>query len=427
MLCTDGRLQRLVEIDAMFRVEFDALRIHVHKSFVWRCLCRARFQQILFRFVFQDVDGERLHVFGGRWIAHEINENAAAGGDFAMDGDVDDGGAAILEPCGVEWPLVSFQENVGGHGRHVVEIVMEEEAFVGDAVCIRREIVWNNLLVCSREIPTEFCGGEAELELCKIISGGSCFEGEAVGANLTMRPDGYFVKLARSASCENDIRRVEDGEAIVRLPEIFFIQAEQANDTLFAVRRLVCQQRYGGMSVKDGGAVTLNFFQEAFEHVMGGFRAGGCGALARIMVGLVSDVCAEGVVRERDADAAEIKEGRSGAEGFHIGCIAMHHAALEERFGEIHGAVWLVSENAELVVSLLVRAGIVGSAVAKAIYDDGNVFHAELLQTQGAFEPGGSRAYDDGVQRNQRAFERLSARKWYGNSGSVHDVLDKCW
>ena len=43
MLCADGRLQRLMEVNAMFRIEFDTLRIHVHKSFVRRCLCRARF------------------------------------------------------------------------------------------------------------------------------------------------------------------------------------------------------------------------------------------------------------------------------------------------------------------------------------------------------------------------------------------------
>ena len=81
------------------------------------------------------------------------------------------------------------------------------------------------------------------------------------------------------------------------------------------------------------------------------------------MVGLVSDVCAKGVVWERDADSAEVEEGRSGAEGFDVGRVAMHHAALEERFGEIHGAVWLASENTELVVGLFVRTGIVGSAV----------------------------------------------------------------
>ena len=172
--------------------------------------------------------------------------------------------------------------------------------------------------------------------------------------------------------------------------------------------------------VKDGCSMPLDFFQQTFEHVVGSLWAGGCCALARIMVGLVADVCAERVMREWNADAAKIEEGRSGAEGFDVGRVAMHHAALEKRFGEIHGAVRFVAENAELVIGLFVRTRVVGSAVAKAIYDDGDILHAELLQTQGAFEAGGSCTYDDGVQRNQRAFERLSAGKRYGDCGCVH-------
>ena len=172
---------------------------------------------------------------------HEIDEDAAAGGDFAMDGDVDDGGAAVLEARGVERPLVAFQEDVGGHGRHVVEIVMEEVAFVGDAVGIRGEIVRNDLLVGSGKVPAEFRGGEAELELREIVSGGARLEGDAVGACLAMRPDGDLVKFSGAACCEYDIGRVEDGEAIVRLPEILFVEADQADDAFGAVRCLVRQ------------------------------------------------------------------------------------------------------------------------------------------------------------------------------------------
>ena len=185
------------------------------------------------------------------------------------------------------------------------------------------------------------------------------------------------------------------------------------------------------MMVENDRSMPLDFLQQAFEHVVGSLWTGGCCALARIMVSLVSDVCPEGIVRERDADSAEIEEGGSGAEGFDVGRVAMHHAALEKRFGEIHGAVRFIAENAELVIGLFVRTRVVGSAVAKAIYDDGYVLHAELLQTQGAFEAGGPCAYDDGVQRNQRAFERLSAGKRYGNSGNVHgfewDVFYGFW
>ena len=139
------------------------------------------------------------------------------------------------------------------------------------------------------------------------------------------------------------------------------------------------------MSVEDGGAMALDLLQKAFEHVVGSLRAGGCGALPRIVVGLVTDVCAEGIVREGDADAAEVEEGGSGAEGFDVGGVAVHHAALEERFGEVHGAVRFGAENAELVVGLLVRTGVVGRAVAKLVHDDGDVLHAELLQAEGAF------------------------------------------
>ncbi len=176
------------------------------------------------------------------------------------------------------------------------------------------------------------------------------------------------------------------------------------------------------MAVENGGAVSLDFLQQTFEHVVGSFWAGGCCALAWIVVGLVADIRAEGIVRKRDADAAEIEEGRSGAEGLDVGRVPMHHAALEERFGEIHGTVRLGSKDTELVVGLLVRTGIVGSAVAKAIYDDGDILHAELLQAERAFKAGGACADDDGVQRNQRAFERLSAGKRYGNSGGVHGL-----
>ncbi len=56
-----------------------------------------------------------------------------------------------------------------------------------------------------------------------------------MGTDLSMRPDGNLVKFARAASCENNIRRVEDGETVVWLPEILLIQAKKADDALFAV------------------------------------------------------------------------------------------------------------------------------------------------------------------------------------------------
>ena len=64
------------------------------------------------------------------------------------------------------------------------------------------------------------------MEFREIVSGGSCLEGDAVGADLPMRPDRDFVKFSWTASCENDICRVEDGETVVWLPEILFIQVE---------------------------------------------------------------------------------------------------------------------------------------------------------------------------------------------------------
>ena len=107
-----------------------------------------------------------------------------------------------------------------------------------------------------------------------------------------------------------------------------------------------------------------------------GLGAGGCGPLVGVVVGLVADERAVGVVRERHADLDEVVEAAQGADALGQGVVAVAAAEGGEGLGEVLGGVGDAGARAHLVVGLLVGAAHAGGAQAEAAGDDEDVFLA---------------------------------------------------
>ena len=133
-------------------------------------------------------------------------------------------------------------------------------------------------------------------------------------------------------------------------------------------------------------------------HQAGGQRAAGGGALARVVVGLVADVLAEGVVGEGDAEIDQLVEAARAHGGLDERDVAVHGAAGEERFGHAADGVGFAPGEGELVVGLLVRAGVARRSHVHALGDDGDVLLSQRNERVGGVVPGASGAHDNGVE-----------------------------
>ncbi len=268
VLGADGDFEGLPEVDAVFGVEVDALLVHVLESSVGRVLGGSGALEVVLGLGEEGVEAEGLHVGCGGWVVGEVEEDASSGGDFVVDGDVDDGGAAVLGSGGVEGPLVSLEEDAGGEVRHVIEVVVEEVSAVGVSVGGGREVVGDDLLVGAGEVPAEGGGGESELEFGEVVGLCAEVECEGVRAGLSVWPDGDAVEFAGASGGEDDVSRVDEGESVSVAVVLFAVEADGAGGVTVGGNKLAViagpcsvesQEQIVGVArdVQAAGAVAL--------------------------------------------------------------------------------------------------------------------------------------------------------------------------
>ena len=130
-------------------------------------------------------------------------------------------------------------------------------------------------------------------------------------------------------------------------------------------------------------AAHAAFVEEAKAHLARSVWANARGAAGRIVVGLVAGVLPEGIVRERDADIAEVREAPRGKRGLDERDVAVHGASLKIGAGHRDRRVGTLAAQAEFVVGLLVRARVDRGSSAEAFRENEHVLHALGLQARG--------------------------------------------
>ena len=161
------------------------------------------------------------------------------------------------------------------------------------------------------------------------------------------------------------------------------------------------------MAVEDRDAPAPDLGGQGLEHELRRQRPGRSGPLPGVVVGLVADVRAVAVVGEGDAEADEMEEGLDRALGFGQGDVAVHGAARGQVAGHVGGGVRDVAGERQLVIGLLVRAGLGRRPRPEAAGDDGDVGLAVAMEADRGVEAGRPAADDDRVQRADR--ERAAA------------------
>ena len=153
---------------------------------------------------------------------------------------------------------------------------------------------------------------------------------------------------------------------------------------------------------------TLDPAYERPAHLPRRVRADGRRPLPGIVVGLVADELAVGIPGKGYAQVDQANEGPGRKAGFDQGEVAVHAPAGEVRFGHHGGCIGVVAAHRELVVGLLVAAGVDRGAHLKALGDDQHVFDAPLLQLHGGVQARGPAADHQGVDPRQGQGDRLT-------------------
>src|SRR5699024_6932914 len=98
-------------------------------------------------------------------------------------------------------------------------------------------------------------------------------------------------------------------------------------------------------------------------------------------------------LRERHPQVGQAQERPGGHGRLGQGVVTVHRAAGEERAGHLMHRVGFLTGQGELVVGLLVRAGVAAGAGADLVGDHDDAVLAELPGPGGGGEPGRAGAY----------------------------------
>ena len=229
---------------------------------------------------------------------------------------------------------------------------------------------------------------------------------------MAARIHGLCIDSRRAAGREDDVLRREQGQA--RRAAAAQVERQQ---TLY--RTVLRQQANGLHPVENADALARNAALERLGHESGGQRACRSRTLARVVVGLVADILAVLVGRERHAEIRQLhkgaeRTGRLGQRG-----VAVDTAAGEQRFRHLLHGIRAVGGDGQLVIGLLVAAGVARCADVHALGEDGDVLSAEVVQPVGGVVARTARADHQRIERDDRYLAACKGQLCFQHSASL--------
>ena len=305
----------------------------------------------------------------------EIHPPAQVG--LLFDQQINAGGPLRL--ARVKRPLVPFQEDKverGGPGQ-----AFGQKLPLGPRL-VYRDIARDGLLVAARYVPPEPYRCQPVLPAVQVDPRAARRQRHAGHAELAGRVDAVRINARGAAGGQHDVGAAHGDRRAGAA-----VQAEQAAHAVFAGQNAENQR-----VIQHRHAARAHAFFQRFGHVAAGQRPGRGGPAAGVMVGLVADILAHLVGRERHAELHELEEGARRTGGFAQGDVAVHIGAAQ-RARHLADAVAVVPGERELVIGLFVAARVAGSAAVHALGDEQDLL-PERGQAVGGVEPRAAGADD---------------------------------
>ena len=399
VLGADGDFQGLgADVDAVVQVQLDGLGVHGGEALDGRALQGLGVFEVGMGLLAQAVEGE-----AGR-VCPVVQEHPAPFHyGFDIDQDVDQGRAAD-DLARIEGPLVALEEDHGIPLARRLEVGIEEFLLVV-AVPVGAYEARHHLHERARHVPAELDGGHAVLRLRQALGAGAGQERQTDAAGVHLGVHAGPVDPARAAGGEHHVL----GAVGFQVPGV--VDGDGAGGALAAAAP-DGQQRHHVAFLADFDVAALGLADQRPAHLARRIGADGGGALARVVIGLVADELAHGVLGKGHPHGYQVEEGPGRQAGLDQSQIAMHGAAGEVGVGHEAGRIGIGAAQREFVIGLLVTAGVDGGAHFEALGEDEDVLDALLVQLDGGVEPGGAAADDQGVD------------ELHGDGGFLATVLD---
>ena len=306
----------------------------------------------------------------------------------------------------VEGPLVALEEDHRIHLAHRVEIFRHKLTRVGDAIRFRADEARNHLHIRAGDVPAELDRRHAVLRLRQALRLRARQQRQANRAGMHVGIDAGLVQTARPAHGEDDVFREVGFQILVG------IERERADNAFGPV--FVYRQKLHHISFLAHGDVQLpHAANQRPAHLPRGVRPDGRGALAWIVIRLVADELPVSIAGERHAQVHQMDERPRRQTRFDERQVAVHAAALEVRLRHHLRRIGILTAQRELVVRLLVAAGVDRRALVQPLADDEHVFHAVGAQLHRGVQPRRPAPDDEGVNAGER----------YDLTGNVYTVF----
>ena len=272
----------------------------------------------------------------------------------------------------VERPLVPLEEDHRIH-RPGVRIVVEQELpLVAHPVRRSRNEARQHLHVGARDVPAELDRRQPELRLRQSLRQRARLERETDRTEVSGRIDARAVEAARTAHRKHHILR-QNGFKLLR----FAVEGDRPRRPSGDGDQFSDGAPFGDLHPR-----RLHRPDQRETHLPRRVRPAAGRPPLRIVVGLVADVLPELVMWKRHPEVDQMHETAHRQRRFHQRHVAVHRAAVVDRMGQLHRGIRFAPVDAELVVGLLVAAGVDRSAAVQPLREQQQILDAQLPEPE---------------------------------------------
>ena len=289
---------------------------------------------------------------------------------FQIDQNVNDGAAGSDFPH-VEGPLVALQKQLAQHFAGGGEEIHQEFPGIA-AVRLRGVYPGKHLHIGTGDVPPGAGRGETVLPLGQILALDTGLQRQTRRAELAGGIYAVGVDTGGAAGGVHHVFAPNQQIAVFRRLRLR-VQAEKTQHPFSVADDL----DYLGV-VQHGDALGGDRRFQLFRHLLAGVGADAGGTAAGVMVCFVADVFAVAVPGEGNPQLCQLEKALGGQCGLAKGNVAVHTLAVKQRFGHFPDAVGVAPGQGQLVVGLLVTAGIPAGAGGALFRNQKNILLAVL-------------------------------------------------